>query len=238
MTPIDFGIMFVLGLVSSLHCVQMCGPIVLAYSVALESAQSPAIPSLLQNHIAYHTGRILTYSALGALAGVVGAMLGVVGRLAGFGQILAVVAGGLMILVGLSLFGLIPASIIQSKLFRVPSSIFRSIGKLLSTPGLKNRFALGLALGFLPCGLIYAALLKATASGSALGGALAMLAFGLGTSGALLVLGLFSSAIRIRLNRWGRQLAAVGVTMMGILLVWRGTTPQVLMMGAHMHAHH
>ncbi|HTT22575.1 MAG TPA: sulfite exporter TauE/SafE family protein [Candidatus Sulfotelmatobacter sp.] len=238
MTPIEFGIMFVLGLVSSLHCVQMCGPIVLAYSVALDSAKNPAIPSLLQNHLAYHAGRILTYSALGAIAGLVGAMLGFVGRIAGFGHILALIAGGLMILVGLSLFGLIPASIIQSRFFHIPSSIFRRIGRLLSEPGLKNRFALGLALGFLPCGLIYAALLKATSSGSAVGGALAMLAFGLGTSGALLVLGLFSSAIRIRLNRWGSQFAAAGVTLMGVLLVWRGTMAPMLMMGAHMHAHH
>lgn len=230
--------MFVLGLVSSLHCVQMCGPIVLAYSVALDSSRSPAIPSLFQNHLAYHSGRILTYSALGALAGLMGAMLGLVGRLAGFSHILALIAGVLMILVGLSLFGLIPANIVQSKFFRVPSSVFRRIGKLLYAPGLKNRFALGLALGFLPCGLIYAALLKAMSAGSALGGAMAMLAFGLGTSGALLVLGLFSSAIRIRLNRWGTQFAAVGVTLMGILLVWRGTMTQMLMMGAHMHAHH
>lgn len=230
--------MFVLGLVSSLHCVQMCGPIVLAYSVALESFDSSRTRALLQNHLAYHAGRILTYSALGAVAGLAGAMLGLVGRLAGVSHILALVAGGLMILVGLSLFGLIPTGIIQSKLFRVPSSVFRRIGKLLYGPGLKNRFVLGLALGFLPCGLIYAALLKAMSAGSAPGGAVAMLAFGLGTSGALLAMGLLSSVVRIRFNRWGSQFAAVGVTLMGVLLVWRGTMPSMLMMGAHLHAHH
>jgi len=76
------------------------------------------------------------------------------------------------------------------------------------------------------------------ATGSAFAGAATMLAFGLGTAGALLALGMFSSALRIRLNRWGSQLAAVGVTLMGVLLVWRGTMPGMLMMGGHMHGHH
>lgn len=237
MTPLEFGVMFLLGLASSLHCVQMCGPIVLAYSVAIEST-GPAASPLLQNHLAYHAGRILTYSVLGVLAGIAGAMLGLVGRLAGFSHILGLVVGGLMIVAGISLFGLIPANVLQGKLLRIPSSFFRRVARLLSAPGPKNRFLLGLALGFLPCGLIYAALLKAMSAGSAVAGAFSMLAFGLGTSLALLVLGMFSSAIRIRLNRWGSQFAAVGVTLMGLLLVWRATMPQMLMMGAHMHAHH
>ena len=65
-----------------------------------------------------------------------------------------------------------------------------------------------------------------------------MLAFGLGTAGALLALGIFSSAVRMRLNRWGGQLAAVGVTLLGVLLVWRGIMPEMLIMGGHMHGHH
>ena len=240
MTLVELGVMFLLGLLSSLHCVQMCGPIVLAYSVAVDSPTKfkTALSPLFQNHLAYHMGRILTYSALGGLAGILGATLGFVGRLAGFSHVLAIVVGGLMILVGISLFGVIPARVFQSRLFRIPSSFFRRIARLISAPGPANRFLLGLALGFLPCGLIYAALLKAISAGSAVAGALSMLAFGLGTSGALLALGMFSSAIRIRLNRWGSQFAAVGVTLMGLVLIWRATVPRMLMMGAHMHAHH
>ncbi len=241
--------MFVLGLVSSLHCVQMCGPIVLSYSVALESLQNkessqkspprrPAFPRLLKNHLAYNTGRILTYSALGAIAGVAGGTIGLLGRLAGWSHILAIISGALMIVVGISMLGVVPANLLGSILFRIPSAFLRRIGKLLSGAGAGNRLLLGLALGFLPCGLIYAALLKAMAAGSAIAGAVSMLAFGLGTAGALLALGLFSSAIRLRLNRWGSQLAAAGVTLMGILLIWRGTMPSMLMMGGHMHGHH
>ncbi len=234
--------MFALGLVSSLHCVQMCGPIVLSYSVALESLQksTPGKSAflLLRNHLAYNAGRIFTYSALGAVAGVAGGTLGLLGRLTGLTHILAIASGVMMIVVGISMLGLIPASLLGSKLLQIPSSFLRRIGKLLSAAGARNRFLLGLALGFLPCGLIYAALLKAMSAGSPAGGAETMAAFGLGTAGALLAIGMFSSAIRMRLNRWGSQLAAAGVLLMGVLLVWRGTMPGMLMMGGHMHGHH
>ena len=240
MTPLEFGLMFMLGLVSSLHCVQMCGPIVLSYSVAVSELKkdASAVPVLMRNHLAYNAGRILTYSALGAIAGVAGGTLGLLGRLAGFGHILAIVAGALMIVVGISMLGVIPSDLLGSSLFRIPSLFLRRIAKLLSAPGSGNRFLLGLALGFLPCGLIYAALLKAMATGSAFAGAATMLAFGFGTAGALLVLGMFSSAIRMRINRWGSQLAAASVTLMGVVLVWRGSMAGMLMMGDHMHAHH
>jgi uncharacterized protein len=261
-TPLEFGMMFTLGLVSSLHCVQMCGPIVLSYSVALGESLKPeslkreslkreslkaesskrgsAISPLLRNHLAYNAGRILTYSLLGAAAGVAGGTLGLLGRLAGFSHILALVSGGLMIVVGVSLFGIIPSRLLGNSLFRIPSLFLQRVGKLLSAPGSGKRFFLGLALGFLPCGLIYAALLKAMATGSAFAGAANMLAFGLGTAGSLLALGMFSSAIRMRLNRWGSQVAAVGVTLMGLFLLWRGSLPTMtlLMMGGHMHGHH
>jgi len=237
---VEFGVMFMLGLLSSLHCVQMCGPIVLSYSVAVSEFKkgvSPA-PILLRNHLAYNAGRILTYATLGAVAGIAGKTLGLLGRLAGLSHIGAIVAGALMMVVGISMLGIIPSSALTSRLFRIPSSLLRRAGKLLSAPGSGNRFLLGLALGFLPCGLIYAALLKAMSTGSALAGAGTMLVFGLGTAGALLALGMFSSAIRIRLNRWGSQLAAVGVTLMGFFLIWRGSMAGMLMMGSHMHAHH
>ena len=71
MTPGDFYLVLVLGFVSSLHCVQMCGPIVLTYSAAANSAA--ARRSLLGLHLAYNSGRTLTYMLLGAIAGLAGA---------------------------------------------------------------------------------------------------------------------------------------------------------------------
>ena len=239
MTLLDFGVMVMLGLVSSLHCVQMCGPIVLSYSVALGNLVKRGDNiSLLQNHLAYNGGRILTYSALGGLAGAAGSTLAMLGRLSGFSHILAIVSGGLMIAAAISMLGLIPASVMASRLFRIPALFLRRIASWISAPGVRNRFFMGLALGFLPCGLIYAALLKAMATGNVLAGAVTMFAFGLGTAGSLLLLGAFSSALRVRLNRWGSQLAAVGIALMGFFILWRGSMPGALSMGVHMHGHH
>ena len=236
--------MFALGLVSSLHCAQMCGPIVLSYSIALtqpvksSTKPGPRLSPLLVSHLAYNGGRILTYTALGALAGLLGSTLSLLGRLAGISATLAVISGILMIVVGLFMLNLIPATLLGSKLLRIPASFLRPVSGLISSPGASRRFLLGLTLGFLPCGLIYAALLKAMAAGSALGGALNMLAFGLGTAGSLLAIGIFSSAIRGRVTRWGSQFAAASVTLMGLVLVWRGLMPQWMMMGGHVHGCH
>lgn len=233
--------MLMLGLVGSLHCVQMCGPIVVSYSVSVESlttkSQSSPLFSLLRNHLAYNSGRILTYSALGALAGFFGRAMGLIGHLAGFSHALALVSGVLMMLVGIIMLGAIPSRVMGGKLLRIPSAILQRMGRLLSAPATLSRFLLGLTLGFIPCGLIYAALLKAMETGSPLAGAATMLSFGLGTGCALIALGVFSSALRIRLNRWGSQLAAVGITLMGMVLVWRATMPGMPMMD-HMHGHH
>jgi len=247
MTGLELSLVFTLGMVSSLHCVQMCGPIVLSYSVTLVPGPAPApgisraagtLWSLVVGHLAYNAGRILTYAALGALAGLAGQTVGFVGRLAGVSSALATIGGVLMLIAGLVMFGLFPA--VQSlggNMFRITSSFLRPLSSLIASPRPGRRFLLGLAMGFLPCGLIYAALLRALAAGSPLWGAATMAAFGAGTAGALLAVGIFSSAIRRGLSRWGTQLAAASVTAMGALLILRGTMPGIFA-GAHVHGCH
>ena len=85
-----------------------------------------------------------------------------------------------------------------------------------------DKFALGLMMGFLPCGLIYAALMKAIGTASPFEGALTMLAFALGTSVALVVVGLGSSAATVKLARWGTTVSAITVLIMGLVLIGRG----------------
>ncbi len=236
MTGIELWVIFTLGLVSSLHCVQMCGPIVLSYSVALDQAKATtgrSASALLLGHLAYNAGRILTYAALGSLAGMAGHTVGLIGRLAGFGSVLAIVGGVLMLIAGLVMLGLFPAAqSVGGSLFRITSGFLRPLARLIASATAGSRFLLGLALGLLPCGLLYAALLRALATGSAFWGAATMAAFGAGTAGALLAVGIFSSAIRGRISRWGTQLAAVSVMVMGALLIVRGTMPGILA-GAH-----
>ncbi len=242
MIALDVVLMFTLGLVSSLHCVQMCGPIVLSYSVGLgrggSATTKPILPPLIWNHIAYNSGRILTYSLLGALAGLVGSSMGMLSKLTGFGGMLALIAGILMIIIGLSMFGILPGStLLTARAVQFTRGVLKPCSRLIESPGAINRFFLGLGLGLLPCGMLYAALIKATATGSAWRGAVNMLAFGLGTALSLLAIGVFSSAIRSKLNRWNAQLVASSVTAIGLLLLWRGMMASHILARVH-HAHH
>ena len=107
MTPLEFSLVLSLGLVSGLHCLGMCGPIVLAYGLPLAKGQR------LRAHLSYHAGRVLTYMLLGALAGAAGGALGLLGRLAGLTTGARIFAGAAMILAGLLLAGLLRALLLS-----------------------------------------------------------------------------------------------------------------------------
>jgi sulfite exporter TauE/SafE len=256
MSLAQFWLIFVLGLVSSIHCVQMCGPIVLSYSLALTEPQpsgSGFRRAMALAHLWYNLGRVTTYAALGALAGAAGGAIGMAARLAGIAHGSRIAAGVAMIAAGVYLSRFV-ASDVAHALVRAVSAHLpaqRSEARLIriDTPGIATRlarrgkrfmlsvhptskFRLGLLLGLLPCGLVYAALLKAVDAGSALGGALTMLAFGLGTSLALGATGLASTTFGWRLGRWSNALAGVSIMAAGALLIWMGVVP-----GAHVHYH-
>jgi sulfite exporter TauE/SafE len=134
------------------------------------------------------TPRILTYAFLGALARAVGGGIGMLGRLAGLASGARVFAGTAMIVAGILMIGLLPSNgLVTIQQRGVTARFRRLVGRRLLAPN--GKFTLGLTLGFLPCGLVYAALLKAVDSGSALWGAGTMLAFGAGTAVALLSIG-------------------------------------------------
>lgn len=230
MPAIEFSIIFALGLVSSLHCVQMCGPVVVSFSLSLShrTASQRAFA-----HLSYNVGRVVTYSLLGAVAGLTGQAFDLAGHLAGVENIVAIVAGALMIIAGLIMLDLLPHRFLQRfDPLRYTSRFLRPLGNRISSPTVASKFVLGLMLGFLPCGLIYAALLKAMATGTAFAGSLTMMAFGFGTTGALFALGVLSSAFSLKLARlnasgWGSRLTAISVTLLGAFLVWRGLMPML-----------
>ncbi|MEQ1604177.1 MAG: sulfite exporter TauE/SafE family protein [Pyrinomonadaceae bacterium] len=219
----ELYVIFALGLVSSLHCVAMCGPIVLSYSLPLGSKK---FGSQVLAHLAYNFGRILTYSLLGAIAGLLGGSVGFIGELAGFQNVAAIFAGALMIIAGILMLDLIPSKRLQRfNPLLYASRFLRPLGSRFSSSSVSSKFTLGLVLGFLPCGLIYAALLKSVSTGTMFAGALTMAAFGLGTAGSLLAIGIFSSALGVKLSRWGSRVAAVSVLLLGIFIVARGVMP-------------
>jgi sulfite exporter TauE/SafE len=221
----EFYVIFALGLFSSLHCVTMCGPIVLSYSLPLGSRK---FLDQAFAHVFYNFGRILTYALLGALAGLFGETVGFVGQLAGYENIAAIVAGVLMVVAGFIMLDILPSKRLQKfNPLLYTSRLLRPLSSRFSSTSIGSKFSLGLMLGFLPCGLIYAALLKSMATGTMIAGALTMTAFGLGTAASLLAIGIFSTAFSYRLSRWGTRLAAVSVLLLGLFMVSRGVMPLV-----------
>jgi uncharacterized protein len=220
----DLSLAFTFGLIGSLHCIQMCGPLVVACSMPL--GHQPRTTQLL-GQVAYNAGRMLTYGALGVVAGAAGGIVHVAGRLAGIEQAAALI-GGVALLVAAAVMvgfgtpgGGRTAPITIRRVFRPASVLSKTVATLVGSPSPLAKGAMGLMLGLLPCGLVYAALVQAAATSTAWGGAATMLAFGAGTSGALFAIGACSTSIGRWAGRWSTQAAGAAVAVMGIVLLWR-----------------
>lgn len=200
--------LFLTGLAGSLHCVAMCGPLLLGFSRLLGS--SAAGGSRL-DFVYYHFGRIWTYGLLGLLAGWVGSGLRENSATLGWQRPLSVLLSILVIASGAAALGLLPGLKLD---LSTPGSCFRALQRpswlaaFLHTPRHSARLLLGAVMGLLPCGLVYAALIVTTALPTPWHSALGMICFGAGTLPALSALVIGS---RI-LPRWapasGSKLAA------------------------------
>jgi sulfite exporter TauE/SafE len=217
----DLSLVLVAGVLSSLHCVGMCGPIVLAYSVggaARTDGEATSTARMLGLHAAYNGGRILSYSLVGALAGVFGMAFASVQTA---GEYVSVVGGAVMVLAGLALLGLLPlpAAFVKGT---AGKGLVRLHGALLGSRSLGSKLALGVLTPLLPCGILYAMVLRAAAEHDMGRGALIMALFAAGMTPALWLMGSFSSVLSARLRKGAERLAAATVILMGILLILRG----------------
>jgi sulfite exporter TauE/SafE len=197
-----------LGLFGGLHCIGMCGGISASLSGALPQ------PGNLRAQFGYNLGRILSYAVAGALAGGLGlsvlALLGSVGATA-----LRVLAGLFLVAAGLYLsgwwMGMVRIEQVGARAWRRIAPFARRLGPL-DRPW--KLVALGAIWGWLPCGLVYAALAGAVAAGGALEGARWMACFGLGTLPIMLTSGALSNAL-MRFVKRGRVRWAVGAMVIG-----------------------
>ncbi|MBL6076592.1 sulfite exporter TauE/SafE family protein [Belnapia sp. T18] len=192
--PALMGALFLAGLAGGAsHCAAMCGPFVLAQMATGGSHGGGRLARLSGALLLpYHLGRGLGYATLGAVAGGFSALAT---RLPGLGLVPSLLLG----LAGLAMLGqAVPALAARLPRGGFGRLIAPRLGRLLQGPGTGRAFLLGLMLSALPCGLLYAALAAAAASGSALAGALAMLAFVAGTAPALVALALLGRFFRRR----------------------------------------
>lgn len=166
------GTALAFGFFGSLHCLGMCAPIVWAVPQNEKKRKK-----WLANRLAYNSGRIITYSFLGAIAGLFGEVL----TLAGMQQGLSVLAGFTIVIGALLLNGKLSGNIRIRPLQKFFLHIKVKIGGVLKTNNFKSNLTLGLLNGFLPCGLVYMALVAAVSMGTFYGGAAYMALFGFGT---------------------------------------------------------
>ncbi len=202
---------FFLGLMGSLHCLGMCGPLALALPFSPDGSGQAKGGRYWLGHTIYNSGRIATYSMLGAGLGGAGWLI----ILSGWQQQISIVAGMCILLI----------LIMQSRstlpfagVSRLNSFVQKAFGNLISSkPGPITYFGFGLANGLLPCGLVYVAFAGSAWAGSVLGGAMFMALFGLGTLPMMMFAGSISHFIRPLFYR--QALRVISFIVAGLLIV-------------------
>ncbi|MDR2197387.1 MAG: sulfite exporter TauE/SafE family protein [Coriobacteriales bacterium] len=213
-SDMGYGMVFVVGLLTSLHCLGMCGGINLSLSIpAGADTKRPA----LRSGFAYNFARVLSYTLIGALVGALGSLLSLSGILRGTVQI---VAGLFMLIIGLNMVG--SFAFLRRLLPPVPSALTRRLAAWRSS-GL-GAVVIGLLNGLMPCGPLQAMQLYALATASPFEGAFAMLAFGLGTLPLMLATSVFSSLLSRGFARVMMTVGAALVLFMGMFTVTDGLT--------------
>jgi sulfite exporter TauE/SafE len=203
---------FITGLVGSLHCLGMCGPIALALPGTARQGWSYFVGRLL-----YNLGRLSTYAVLGAIV----ALLGVAAAMFEVQRWFSLILGMVMLVLALHHFG------VWGKRFAQHDNFFtrswrRGMGQVMRIRGLGGMFALGLMNGILPCGLVYAGLFIAAHSSTAWEGAAKMALFGLGTLPLMLSLSWSGKWLGAWLKQRSRMIMPSMMTFLGILFLLRG----------------
>jgi sulfite exporter TauE/SafE len=221
-----YPILLLSGLLGSLgHCLGMCGPLVLMLGIQLRAQGGGAFPK----HLLYHLSRVAVYVLLGAVVGGAGSLLGFGGPLGQVAGIVSLLLGVAVVLLGLGYLGWVP--------FRRAGStgdwLNRAMGRALRLRGVLGVVLLGALNGLLPCGLVYSGLLVSATAGGPAAGALGMLAFGLGTMPALLVVGVGGGALSARLRQILARVAGVFLVLVGAQLILRGLA--ALAVVPHLH---
>lgn len=209
---------FTIGLFGSLHCVGMCGPIAIALPYKKENKLVMVASGLL-----YNLGRVTTYSLLGFFIGIIGKGV----FLAGYQQTLSIGLGIMMLII--AIFSIPVESKITSLSFiKKPYSKLKILlGKFLTQNSWKSLYITGILNGFLPCGLVYLAIIGAVSMASVEQGVAYMALFGLGTIPLMLLVSIAGSMASIRFRNIIKKLYPVFMVLFASLLIARGLNFEV-----------
>lgn len=203
----------ILGLLGSLHCIGMCGPI--AFMLPVD--RSNTFKKISQMGM-YHFGRLLAYSIIGLAFGFVGKSL----YLFGIQQQLSIAIGILMIALVLLPQHILHKYSITKPIFTIISKIKSSLGKALQKKTADTFLTIGFLNGFLPCGLVYMAVLGAIATSNLIYSSLYMLLFGLGTIPLMTTTICLGKFLNTKVKQRIRKLVPIVVVVIGVLFIVRG----------------
>jgi sulfite exporter TauE/SafE/copper chaperone CopZ len=217
-----YGMVFVIGLITSVHCVAMCGGINLSQCIPHRAARSEGgrrwdtlLPGIL-----YNGGRAISYTTVGIVVGALGQVLTVSGRFQGAVQL---AAGVFMVSMGLNMLGIFQGSLgtaLRRFNLRLPAIFTKKIDA--QKAGNKSPLVIGLLNGFMPCGPLQAMQLYALSTGSPVAGGISMFLFSMGTIPLMFGIGALSSVLSRKFTLRVMQIGAVLVTVLGMTMFTNG----------------
>ncbi len=203
-----YGLIFVVGLLTSIHCIAMCGGIALSQGLKYNNENQRYMSTL-----SYNIGRIISYTAIGGIVGGVGSILSPTGQFKG---IVSLGAGIFMVIFGLKMLGIL----------NFPSFLKFKIPFITTSHKERHKFLgslyIGLLNGFMPCGPLQTMQLYALGTGSPVKGALSMFFFSLGTAPLMAGFGIVTSVIKGSLGKKMLKTSGVLVIFLGIIMMNRG----------------
>jgi len=211
---ISYGLIFIIGLLASFHCVGMCGGLVVSYScgLSLKTANKSPWP-----HFLYNLGRIISYTIIGGILGGIGSFFAVSPLFSG---IVIIVAAIFMLIMALNL--VTHFSWLQKISLHTPKFIAKLLFSQKNSKRPLGPFIIGLANGLMPCGPLQAMQLYALASGSVVTGALSLFFYALGTAPLMFGLGNIISLISNKFMKKAMKISAIIVALLALIMLWRG----------------
>lgn len=204
---------FLIGLVGSLHCIGMCGPIAVALPANSDSKFKVMLDRLL-----YNFGRVVTYTFLGVVFGLLGNRISLVGL-----QQTVSIALGLIIILAVLTPASIKSKVIQFPVFsHINNAVKTAFKRLANTKSTATFFNIGIVNGFLPCGFVYVGIAGAITTGTILGSASYMALFGLGTIPIMLATSMFGQVINLNIRRKINKLIPVLAILLAVIFILRG----------------
>ncbi|MFH1210422.1 MAG: sulfite exporter TauE/SafE family protein [archaeon] len=207
----SLALIFVIGLLTGFHCIAMCGGFVVSYT-AKEATENNKLN--LKSHLAYGAGKTITYTAIGAIFGLIGSIFTFTPQLRG---IAGIIAGIFLVLFGINMLGIFK----WTRYLQMRGPKF--LNSLPEKSKSRNPLVIGLLNGLMiACGPLQAMYIFAAATGSITQGALTMLVFGLGTLPVMIGFGVVASLVSSQLTKKILKASAIVVIILGVVMLNRG----------------